>query len=193
MNEREYKYKLDIEEYTALISKITTEIGLMSYKLQVNYYYDTKDFLLNKDKITLRVRQIDSNLSLELKTELHNDGLLKINEELAEPISSLPITIDFKKHPWKKHLPYDESINLKGSLITERRTVKPFEGIKFDVDKNIYMGKVDYELEVEFDEGLDEKAFELLKYYVGNVDGRATTGKRSRYFEELIRLSKKNH
>lgn len=189
MQEMEYKYILDNNQYTNLISKVSSEIGMMNCKLQVNYYYDTPNLLLNKNNITLRVRQIESDLSLEMKTEISENGLLKIHEELTHAIYNLPMNLDLKKFNWTKYIPHDEEILFKGCLITERRTSKPCEGIKLDIDKNLYLGKIDYELEVEFEEGLDEKALDLLKYYIGDIKKKSCISKKSRFFEELKRLN----
>jgi uncharacterized protein YjbK len=189
MHEMEYKYMLNESQYMHIMSRVHSEQGNIDCKIQVNYYYDSNNYLLDNNKITLRVRQKDSKLSLELKSELQNEGLLRINEELEYPIDKLPLVLNRKKVSWLECLPDSEEISLKGSLITERITVKPCEGIKLDIDKSIYLGKVDYELEVEFKEELKEKAYELLRDYTNNIEVEVCQGKRGRFFSQLKKLS----
>ncbi|HCW05045.1 MAG TPA: hypothetical protein DGK91_11290, partial [Clostridium sp.] len=80
--EKEIKYQLtekDFKEFEKYIE--SSNYRRKECKHQVNYYIDTKEFLLMKNKITLRLRQmLDDNsfqLTLKIPKEKREDELVK--------------------------------------------------------------------------------------------------------------------
>lgn len=111
---------------------------------QINYYYDDSEFSLFERNETLRVRQIGETLTLEYKHGKTRFGNVRKSKENTAAISVLPKLIKLDSL----------ETGLIGCLLTER-TDFLFEDIKVSLDKSIYLGTVDYELEIETN-GVDE-------------------------------------
>ena len=74
-------------EAKALISKGVYEKLCAFYSSeksfsQTNFYIDTKDFILSRNKIGLRVRKIDNKFELTCKKD-SGEGRLEINQEIS--------------------------------------------------------------------------------------------------------------
>lgn len=132
-------------ERKMLISKEMYEHLLKEYNcvtsnriLQINYYYDTHDREMHRNGNTLRIRQLDNQLTLQLKTKEKDGNDIRISNEHSISIQVLPQIIRIN------------NINTYylGELITERVEFSLNSYILF-LDKNTYLGKVDYELEIE--------------------------------------------
>lgn len=132
--ENEKKIILNEIEYNAL-----KEHGYCcgEEKTQINYYYDTDDFELNRLGITCRIREKSGEYIATVK-EHRNDKESSV--EISEVVGSQYDDSFFKKM----------NIYLQGSLKTVRITSQPFSNIKIMLDRNEYMGIMDYELEIEF-------------------------------------------
>jgi len=119
--------------------------------MQINYYYDTSDFMLFNSRATLRVRQIESMLKLQYKYNKNYSGDIRISEEYSEKISELPKTITVNGV---------ETQNI-GFMLTERINFS-LENCIISLDKNHYLGVVDFEIEVESEFDLPD----ILKNFV---------------------------
>lgn len=156
--------------------------------LQINYYYDNKNNDLYKNNITLRIRQINDQLTLEAKYPLENNGIIKRKEERSIALHTFTNSIDLNNPHIKEYIgdisQYGK-VTLLGSLVTERYSTHPFPWLKLDLDYSMYLGKVDYELEIEILSGYEEKAKEfykdlLIKYPL------STSGKIKRFRKTLF-------
>ena len=121
--------------------------------IQTNYYIDSDDLMLASAGIALRIREKAGAFELTLKTPL-SQGLLE---------KSVPITMnefcalrDFNEFPkcdllrFLTMLDFDvKKLKILTSLSTERVDVEYEKGL-LSIDRNAYSGKVDYEIEFEF-------------------------------------------
>lgn len=64
MEEKEYKVMLNLEKYNELFNQFDWE----TYIRQCNYYYDSKSFWANTHGYTVRVRKIEDNIILQIKS-----------------------------------------------------------------------------------------------------------------------------
>lgn len=155
-------------------------------KIQVNYYYDNANNDLLKNDITLRVRQVNDNLMLQVKYLISNDGMVRKKEEREFKIDELKSNVNLK----------DEEIiatigdlskyghaNLVGSLVTHRMSLNYNSWMKLELDTNIYLGKIDYELEVEIIDGYQEIAKKTIKDILPDEYIISKLGKMRRFFE----------
>ncbi len=113
--------------------------------VQVNYYFDTPDFALSAARCMLRVRRKKNVLYLQFKSKrIRNDALFLCDEWEAE-LTEFPKTVNpsryFPQAP-------DVECSLLGDLITDRTDFE-FPGGVVSLDENVYLGKTDYEVEIE--------------------------------------------
>ncbi|MGD9155349.1 MAG: CYTH domain-containing protein [Bacillota bacterium] len=190
MIEFEFKYSLNREEFTQLFNRLSNKYPKNTL-LQINYYYDTDGFELEKQGINLRVRQKEADLKMELKTPILRERALRVKKEFSRSIKQLPLTINFNNDEWQGLIPGNGELHLIGILLTERTKFLPEPGIEIVLDKSYYLGLVDYELEVEFQKGLQTQALNVVKMLVG--DGQkfppSQHGKRKRFLKALKHLS----
>lgn len=185
MTESELKYNLNLCQYIYLISNLKNKCESKS-NIQINYYFDTDNFELDNKDITLRIRQIEESLKLELKLPIQNDGTLRIKNEFSKSINELPFVIKPDSDDLKEVLSCSDDLFLKGTLVTERIKFSLGENIEIDIDKNYYMGVIDYELEVEF----QERSIEQAKKFINSISDTyelvpSQYGKRERFFNKL--------
>ena len=69
MKETEYKFLVDKEFFYSILEMIKENYTEADYseKVQINYYYDTAERYLLDNHTTLRIRQTEDGLKLELK------------------------------------------------------------------------------------------------------------------------------
>lgn len=128
--------------------------------IQTNYYIDAEDRILAKEGIALRIREKYGRYELTLKTPL-SEGLLEKNEPISEE--------QFHDFISKKEFPKTDTVRfltmldidvktlmILTSLRTDRIDVE-YEGGLLSIDRNEYSGKVDYEIEFEYNNLGDAK------------------------------------
>ena len=175
MTEKEHELKMMLtkDEHHFLLrffDKLMVESGL-----QTNYYYDTRDEVMRKRNVTVRVRQKNNKLIGTVKRHLDTDNC-SIEEHFR--VDTLPRVIMWDGMPlW-----------LKGSLQTERKIFQVCDGIILMLDLNQYLGTVDYELEIEYSESLRKQAegiLILISGMVGNYVSNEVISKSERFFRGL--------
>ena len=175
MTEKEHELKMMLtkDEHHFLLrffDKLMVESGL-----QTNYYYDTRDEVMRKRNVTVRVRQKNNKLIGTVKRHLDTDNC-SIEEHFR--VDTLPRVIMWDGMPlW-----------LKGSLQTERKIFKVCDGIILMLDLNQYLATVDYELEIEYSESLRKQAkgiLMLIGSMVGNYVSNEVISKSERFFRGL--------
>jgi uncharacterized protein YjbK len=179
MNEYEYKFFIDLKEFKEYKKLIENEYSTVNKieKMQINYYYDTNNHDLNKKNITLRVRQTEQNLLLQLKIhKFKKDGYVFSNEQ------------EYKLNELKNILYLQDDKTpylLQGSLITLRTSYMISDGLKIEFDKNYFLGKVDYEIEIEF-----EKDLTLVNNFISKLklNSLSNEGKATRFFTQLLSM-----
>jgi len=169
---KEFEKKLIIceNDYIILLQELGKHFE-REYILQINYYYDTLDFDIFYSDETLRVRQINDVLKLQYKYNKNYSGDIRISDEYSEKISELPQTI----------LINGIITHNIGLMVTERINFKLLNCV-ISLDKNYYLGMIDYEIEVETTNEINLP--DILQNLNFNIDGK---GKYSRYIEKLLK------
>jgi uncharacterized protein YjbK len=175
MTEKEHELKMMLtkDEHHFLLrffDKLMVESGL-----QTNYYYDTRDEVMRKRNVTVRVRQKNNKLIGTVKRHLDTDNC---SIEECFQVDTLPRVIMWDGMPlW-----------MQGSLMTERKTFKICDRITMMLDLNQYLDVVDYELEIEYSEPFRMQAEGMLML-IGGVVGKSihldTVSKSERFFQRL--------
>jgi uncharacterized protein YjbK len=160
MIENEFKYLVSEENFKRLQELIRNKYphSLSLFIHQTNYYYDTSDFYLHKNKITLRARAIDNKIEMQFKRSEKVTGQDKKSTEFHRYLENIPKTIP------SSFIPADitEDANLLGSLTTERTSFQISNEVRIDFDKNNYLGITDYEIEIEYENELPQNVIDCI-------------------------------
>ncbi|HBR32172.1 MAG TPA: hypothetical protein DD733_08835 [Clostridiales bacterium] len=181
IKEYEYKYLFEKNDFKELNDKIKRKWILCKNFIQINFYYDTDDFLLNSMNMTLRARQKENKLYIQykksLKKGLYTESLESEKEEMDELPAKIPLP-EYGIEAW-----------LKGSTVTER-TVFDYgsRGFVIMLDCNYYLGIIDYELELEFIPGAEKQALSELDALGLHKKEPNRKGKASRFFEQYKKI-----
>ncbi len=135
MIEYEKKILLSHEEYLVIEDMAPKCTQIIK---QINYYYDTDDFEMNRNGITCRIRAKDGRYIATIKQ--HGIGREDCNVEKSKEVSNEK----------DKSLFVGMDVNLKGKVTTIRAIMFYDHRVKVMLDKNTYLGVKDYELEVEY-------------------------------------------
>lgn len=139
--EIENKYILSSNDFEILKNYILWDKEV----IQTNYYYDTDNFTLNQQGLTLRIREIENKKQLQYKTKNINIfSNAKIRKEYMFDYDELPPKISKQELPICGH-----DVIILGSLKTVR-LVKDYHGVSICLDYNSYLGTCDFELEIEY-------------------------------------------
>ncbi len=183
-------------EAKALVSKADYEKLALKYMkfgvyTQTNYYIDSKDSILSKEKLSLRIREKDNRFEMTLKVPL-SQGLLEKNCVWSEEdfINFRDKSI-FPDGDIKKMLNmldiHTKTLKIKTSLTTDRIDV-PYENGKLSIDKNTYSGCEDYEIELEHNNEGDAEKY--LQQFLESNNVPFTLNKKSKTVRALEALKK---
>lgn len=176
MTEIELKYLLSENEYREISSRYSWE----KEKRIENYYYDTSGYDLYCNNITLRVRVIDNQIVLECKqNSIQSKKEKRISQEQSIPITSIPKEIDSNTINQFTGMTFNHVVCI-GKLTTYRKTME-LSDLRISMDQCSYLGKTDYELEVELE---DETACPNLNKILGISNLSFAEGKRTRFIKE---------
>ncbi|MBN1623868.1 MAG: CYTH domain-containing protein [Clostridia bacterium] len=177
---REYELKLMLseEEYINIDTLFTG-----STITQVNHYFDTPGFDLYKKKIVVRLRQKKNTSEITVKTAnpgTTDEGIvdmvertIKIDKREAGLLLEGKIRIAMYLLAYAD-LPNDDLIEI-GEIATTRKIIILDKKLPpAELDKNIYGGITDYELEWELDEMDYGKARDALMSIGLILEGRLT-------------------
>jgi len=159
VEEMEYKRMVTREEYRGIRDWMDDESASPGF-VQINYYYDTEDYDLHREDMTLRVRQSEKGLVCQCKFDAGHGGGdgANVRTELEADMAALPREIDpgeFFDHQRIRDLP---TACLLGCLVTERRVYEVEPGVDVTLDRSHYLGHTDWELEIEYDADREERA-----------------------------------
>lgn len=136
--EFEKKILLTKEEYEHLLS-LKMNMPPISF-CQINYYYDTDDFAMNRQGITCRIRKKDNQYNATIKKhylekhERSSEISKAVNDHLDDSVFAV----------------VNPDIKLQGELVTSRTILYDHDGVEVALDMNEYLGVTDYELEIEY-------------------------------------------
>ena len=172
MKEMEYKTLITTDEATCVFKKLTRKNAQFSQYIQINYYYDDKWKLHNANE-TLRIRHKEEQLTLQHKTNKIYTDVSRICDEYEKEIKQLMPRINPSKDIEEKLI--NHNFILLGDMVTER-TDFSINNCLVSLDKNIYLGCVDYELEIEY---VHEQ--ELISFFNMLWGGPRVTNKLGKY------------
>lgn len=176
MLEREYKRLLTPDEYQLLLRCFSLPLFADQERaLQVNYYYDTPDSSVNRRGVTVRIRQIGDRLQGTVKQHRYADGAMHSMEKHFA-VTRLPARLSYG----------GRQLILRAQLVTEWRRVQLERGVELMLDESFYLGRRDFELELEFTE--PERAQNWmcgLDALLGGHSGTTPLTKSQRVFEAL--------
>ena len=190
MKEFERKMLLSKSEYDCIMA----HFGKREHTTrQINYYFDTDDFSMNRRGVTCRIREKDGKLKATYKD--HRRAKRFCSEE-----TDLKITNGLKDNDF-----VSMGLSYQGRLDTYRTIIFKNAFCTVTVDRNEYLGTTDYELEAEYVEGQEvlvmthvKEMLELLRIPVkfDNPDAIDTgviyiKSKSARFFgrKELLQLT----
>ncbi|MEX3625422.1 CYTH domain-containing protein [Viridibacillus arvi] len=190
MIELEYKSLFSKEQHEQCIEYLKQKLGPADEdKLQVNYYYDNGHLSFAEQGITIRIRQKNEKLKLQIKTPIGNKNKnINAKNEIEADIEELCYSFKIEDTPIISLL--EGEVSLLGVLITERKSWKKEDKFSIDIDKNIYLGVVDYEIECEFKNEFKVEAEAFLKDVLSslNMDYRKSESKVTRFFKRLDKV-----
>lgn len=147
MLEYEKKVMLTREEYTMLADQCKNNM----VESQINYYFDTDDLYMNRKGITCRIRAKNGKYKTTVKNHCTDDQNCSVEEHLCE-------STDFNPQIFEAM-----GLRLQGELITERIIMYKDALCEMVLDRNTYLGHIDFEIEIEYAAGCEAKALECLK------------------------------
>ena len=154
MTELEKKLLLTEDEYDYLMEHLGYESPLIQKPIttQVNYYFDTDDFSMNRQNTTCRIRLKDGKYKATMKKHASgSDQSTETELEIYNGLESNAFT--------------DMGLKLQGELVTKRCVVFKDKSCEAVLDKNEYLDHKDFELEIEYTEDHEKDAQAILKVF----------------------------
>lgn len=185
MKEREYKWLLTKYEVLCL-DEFIERLPITNEKKQfhINYYFDTAELYFHAQDITVRIRQSGNTLKGTVKRHVFN-GIHSESSEYDFSAERLPGTLCFQ----------GKTLSLFGQMHTQRKVYSLAEGITLYIDKNMYLGKTDYEMELEYEsasgpeaERLQRSVDEWLKGCSGRLREEKVRSKSARFFDAAAEI-----
>ena len=162
MMEFEKKMLLTKEEYDRLCRCINKPLEAFWQK---NTYYDTDDLKLNRLGITCRNREKDGIYKATIKAHQSKDVDCSIENSVY--VNDQYDDVLFKNMGAK----------YQGDMKTYRTVLWRDADIEVVLDKNYYLGWIDYELEIEYKSSKSFLAEALLFYYMSLIHSDKKTDK----------------
>lgn len=177
MQETELKSIIDEETY----AKVKRAFNWNEVKEQENHYYTDYNGVLRQKRVTVRIRVIDGVPKIQVKQHKNSDSPLQICEETEFMTDGVPEMIDAKTARQITGVEVGELYRM-GAAVTKRRTVKR-GGSELCLDKTKYFDRVDYEVELEYE---DKMSAELLMKLtsLGVEFNKKCVGKFARFLAE---------
>ena len=147
--EIEYKTLLTKHNYETLLQTFFSKVDPI---VQINYYFETKNFALKKHRSALRIREKNDAYTLTLK-EPHPEGILETHDSLSiDELQQWTQNNAVSKPNISKQLAAigisENDLIYYGALKTTRHSFRQAD-IIYVLDKSMYNGVTDYELEIE--------------------------------------------
>ena len=181
MLETELKCMLSEETYLELEKMFAWDW----VKEQTNHYYTDPLNELKKHGITLRVRTKDGISKIQVKTHKNAGSPLQICEEAEYDTESVPesFTAETVKEMTGSAVPASRL----GSLTTLRHSLMYCDGVEICLDKNDFLDKTDYEIEIEYTEEIPKELIDKLRT-AGVEFKNASIGKCTRFMLRLAAI-----
>lgn len=177
MIEKEIKILLNHNQY----KKVLSTFDFKEEFIQTNYYYKSEGASTD---ITIRVREKENKTKLQIKIPKKKQKSLHIKEEYEEEIIGIPdIICKDKLITISGDYFFNDAVYI-GKLSKKRRIYVYDDNTEIALDINEYLGKIDYELEIEFRNSYPAEIIEKFKLINISVDN-STEGKNIRFCKKL--------
>lgn len=179
MIEKELKVILDKEKYEILKNQFVWN----EVRTQTNFYYSDNRCYIKREGITIRVREYNSKVALQIKIPVSEHGAIHTKNEYEIILETIPQDIDgvFLSELCSLPLP---DVSMVGFLITERYISNWNSTTEVSLDKNSYLNDEDYEIEIEYSDKLEPALLDILNK--NNIEIKSKVeGKCSRFFKKL--------
>lgn len=148
MLEYEKKIMLTADEYFSILQAMCKYVSIES---QTNYYFDNDDLSMNKKGITCRIRAKNSKYTATIK-----------NHNTENPDCSIEVDL-VEKSEFDPRIFNVFGLHYQGELLTDRIVMHKDSMCKMVLDRNVYLGHTDFELEVEYCKGSERSAQRLIE------------------------------
>lgn len=177
MKEKEFKGLLNKDDYDKL-----QELEWDKQFVQINFYYSNIQ-LGYHDEITMRVRCKQNHMCIQIKIRNKQMNGIRISDEYERSIEKVPgsITEDELRQIWSEYS-YGDVI-LQGFLVTERQ-IKNIGATEIALDRNVYNGKIDYEIEFEYTKD-EQEVFSIVEQLGLSDKLMLSKGKHDRFCSSL--------
>lgn len=149
---------------------------------QTNSYYIAPGNILKKHGITFRIRTIDNAHTIQIKKHRDKRGALQIAEETEFDIDCIPEK--FTEGEVYACTGIKTEASLIGELTTLRHSYLFCDGVEICLDKSVYLGCTDYEIEIEYTTPVPDELLNTLSE-IGVLFNSPTPGKFSRFITRL--------
>ncbi len=173
--ETEYKFLIDKTSFEIAHRAAAQTFLFLGKNTQINYYYDTAENLFYHRQETVRIRQREDCLQLQIKVPRCRSGPLCTRAEHVETLRYLPQKIALDNN--------EVLLNLKGQLVTVRTDYRFGQTGILSFDCSMYLGLCDYEIEIEFKTPDMEFAQQIVREW--GLTSHASRNKSERFFMRL--------
>lgn len=177
MIESEKKILLTQKEYDFLKKH---RFAAAKSSVQVNYYYDTDSFELNRKGITCRIREKDGICMATIKEH-------RLRGDDCSVENSFPVK-DCRDDSVFTNI----GLSCKGSMETLRSTYAPCVGVRAMLDCSAYLGITDYELEIEYDRGKEKPSIDILEQIAAELAQNGFLPGQENFFSRIGRGKNKS-
>ena len=178
--EKEVKYLISESDYAKFVS-----LHSINPIVQINYYFDTKDFWCYQNNITVRIRQKNDSYALtskqKTKVSLPYQHSIENNINLSQSMFEHYVSKGIEPNQLGLHI--GSHLYYIGKLVTYRSKINLWQGVVLDIDKNQYNGIVDYEIELEFE---DYSQIDILEQFLAAQEIHVRKAKYSK-FKRFVR------
>ena len=179
MFETELKSLLTKKQYEALL----TMFDYSKEVTQTNSYYFSPDNALKTHGITFRIRTIGDVHTVQIKKHINKQGGLQVSEESEFKINDIPS--EFTEEEVYLYTGLKTTASLIGELTTLRMSCMYCDGVEICLDKSTYLGKSDYEIEIEYTAPVPDELINRL-CEISITFNSPTPGKYSRFLSRLL-------
>ncbi len=182
MTEFEKKRLLSVDEYNYLMEYFggTTSLTPKPIIKQINYYFDTDDLSMNEQNITCRIRLKDGKYKGTIKQHsLNSDHNTETEIEIYDGINRNAFT--------------NMGLKLQGELFTERCIIFKDAGCEVVLDKNQYLGYIDYELEIEYSVVYEKEATLLFHTFIEALKHQKNLLTKKKYYKRVQNTPSKSN
>jgi uncharacterized protein YjbK len=155
--EKELKAIIDEGTYLRLFENFKWDEQIT----QINHYYSDELSIIGDKGISLRIRSINDEYMLQVKFPIAAKGALSAKNEYEEITKEVPSVISSESLRYILDFDVGDAY-LIGELKTERSILDCGNGVLLCLDKNFYLGCVDYEIEIEFSSKIEESLLASL-------------------------------